>query len=62
MNVIPLREYCDLEGVGANTIRRRIQRGVWREGHEVLLIKGLKGYYVDVEAVERWMRDPKNHK
>ncbi|WP_045406749.1 hypothetical protein [Vibrio jasicida] len=61
MNVIPLRVYCELEGVEAEAIRKRIQKGLWRQGKEVLLINGLRGYYIDVDAVERWMRDPKNH-
>lgn len=60
MNILPLKEYCKVEGITADAVRHRLHDGRWRLGREVLRIRGFKNLYVDIEAVERFFRDPKN--
>ncbi len=60
MNILPIMKYCELEGVSENAVRRRIQKGMWRMNVEVIKVKGYQTLFVDLDAVERHIRDPKN--
>ncbi|ALR91715.1 hypothetical protein [Vibrio alginolyticus] len=62
MNVLPLKKYCELEGTKPAAVKRRIQLGIWKLGREVLKIDGFRQLFVDTEAVDRYLRDPKNHR
>lgn len=60
MNVLPLKKYCEVEGITTEAVKKRVREGVWKMGREVLRIKGFKTLFVDVEAVEQFFRDAKN--
>ena len=59
-NVIPLSKYCEMEGTSKDAIKKRIRNGVWRMGQEVIRLRGISELQVDLEAVDRWKRNPTN--
>ncbi len=62
MRVLPLNKYCEIEGIEPVAVKRRVQIGMWRMGKEVIKLKGFRHLFVDIDAVERFMRDPKNQR
>ncbi len=61
MKVIPLSKYCEITGLKKESILKRLERGIWRLGVQVLKLRGIKEYHIDTEAVDKWARDKQNH-
>lgn len=54
-NLVLIRRYAELSGYSEKAIRRKIERGVWVVGREI--VKSPDGrLHVDIPAVERWTR------
>ncbi len=47
LDCVPISTYCKETGETPDAINKRVQRGVWREGVQVLKVEGVK---------ERWDR------
>ncbi|HFQ7029236.1 TPA: excisionase [Yersinia enterocolitica] len=45
-----------MTGETLEAINKRIQRGVWREGSQVLKIEGVKERWIDLLEVNAWAR------
>ncbi len=60
MRVVPLEAYCTAMKLEKSAIYGRLNRGTWRIGHEVIKTKGVKGLFVDLDAVDEWFRNPLN--
>ncbi len=52
---IPKEQYSKLYGVSIDTIRKRIQTGIWQYGNQLLRVEGA-GDFVDLEAIDKWVR------
>ncbi|HFU7508431.1 TPA: excisionase [Escherichia coli] len=37
-------------------LNKRVQRGVWREGVQVLKVEGVKERWIDLSEVAKWAR------
>ena len=57
ITVVPLSKYCDINNEKINTVIRRIERGVWQTGKQVLVIEGVKERWIDLTEVEKWARN-----
>ncbi len=42
LDCIPISAYCITTGETVEAINKRVQRGVWREGRQVLKVNGVK--------------------
>ncbi|MGA7586046.1 MAG: excisionase [Rouxiella badensis] len=56
LDCIPISMYCQQTGETIDAINKRIQRGVWREGLQVLKIDGVKERWIDLIEVNVWAR------
>lgn len=56
MDCVPLGVYCQLCGENRERINKRIQRGIWRIGEEILEVDGTKERWVDLKKVASWAR------
>lgn len=56
LECVPLSAYCQMTGETPEAITKRIQRGVWREGLQVLKIDGVKERWIDLLEVNAWAR------
>jgi hypothetical protein len=45
-----------MTGETPEAINKRIQRGIWREGVQVLKIEGVKERWIDLQEVNVWAR------
>ncbi|HGV2966850.1 TPA: excisionase, partial [Escherichia coli] len=43
-------------GETPEAINKRVQRGVWREGVQVLKVEGVKERWIDLNEVAKWAR------
>ncbi|ASV44014.1 excisionase [Pseudoalteromonas phage KB12-38] len=53
---LPKDVYCKQYNVSVDTIRKRIQLGIWQYGNQVLKVDGA-GDFVDLEAIDIWVRN-----
>ena len=54
-----LRSYLNLlqrNWRNSEAINKRVQRGVWREGVQVLKVEGVKVRWIDLSEVAKWAR------
>lgn len=56
MDCVPLGVYCKLCDENRERINKRIQRGIWRIGEEILEVEGTKERWVDLKKVASWAR------
>lgn len=56
MECVLLGVYCDLCKENRERINKRIQRGIWRIGEEILEVEGTKERWVDLKKVALWAR------
>ncbi len=56
LDCIPLKAYCNTTGETIEAINKRIQRGVWKEGVQVLKVDGVKERWIDLAEVTKWAR------
>ncbi|WP_105190011.1 hypothetical protein [Pseudoalteromonas sp. T1lg48] len=59
--LVPLSKYCELSGEKRKAVERRIERGIWAYGEQVLKIKGVRERWIDLAAVEAWVRQNTMH-
>ena len=53
---VPISTYCKETGETPEAINKRVQRGVWREGVQVLKVEGVKERWIDLSEVAKWAR------
>lgn len=56
LDCIPISAYCITTGETVEAINKRVQRGVWREGRQVLKVDGVKERWIDLTEVSKWAR------
>ena len=59
LDCIPISMYCQQTGETIEAINKRIQRGVWQEGLQVLKIDGVKERWIDLHEINKWARSSK---
>lgn len=57
LECVPISMYCAQTGETLETINKRIQSGIWREGTQILKIPGIKELWVDLVEVTNWARN-----
>lgn len=56
LDCVPISAYCKETGETPEAINKRLQRGVWREGIQVLKVEGVKERWIDLSEVAKWAR------
>ncbi|MCU6671854.1 MULTISPECIES: excisionase [Leclercia] len=56
LDCVPISAYCNETGESIDAINKRLQRGVWREGVQVLKVEGVKERWIDLSEVAKWAR------
>lgn len=56
LDCVPISTYCKVTGETPDAINKRVQRGVWREGVQVLKVDGVKERWIDLSEVAKWAR------
>ncbi|EPN0969066.1 excisionase, partial [Salmonella enterica subsp. enterica serovar Schwarzengrund] len=56
LDCVPISTYCKETGETLEAINKRVQRGVWREGVQVLKVEGVKERWIDLSEVAKWAR------
>ncbi|HAM6282477.1 TPA: excisionase [Escherichia coli] len=56
LDCVPISTYCKETGETPEAINKRVQRGVWREGVQVLKVEGVKEGWIDLSEVAKWAR------
>lgn len=56
LDCVPISTYCKETGETPEAINKRVQRGVWREGVQVLKVEGVKEEVDDLSEVAKWAR------
>lgn len=56
LDCIPISAYCLNTGETVEAINKRVQRGIWREGRQVLKVNGVKERWIDLTEVSKWAR------
>jgi len=51
LDCVPISTYCKETGETPEAINKRVQRGVWREGVQVLKVEGVKERWIDLSEV-----------
>ncbi|CNL42272.1 Uncharacterised protein [Yersinia enterocolitica] len=59
LECVPISTYCKEIGESIEAVNKRVQRGVWQEGVQVLKIEGVKERWIDLAEVARWARSSK---
>jgi hypothetical protein len=57
MNVRTIKAYCAEFGETETSVTKRIENGVWAEGQQWHKVKGSKSRWIDLEGVEKWVRN-----
>ena len=60
LRTVPLTKYCELSGEDIESVRTRIKRGTWVKGIHAFKTDGVRELWIDLEAVERWIRNGGN--
>lgn len=56
LQCVPISVYCKETGETPDAITKRVQRGFWREGIQVLKVNGAKERWIDLNEVSKWAR------
>ncbi|HGW6103992.1 TPA: excisionase [Citrobacter werkmanii] len=56
LECVPISAYCQMTGETSSAIDKRIERGIWQEGKQVLKPKGIKERWIDLTEVTKWAR------
>ena len=51
---LPIDIYCGLYGDTRDAIKKRIQKGHWNRGVHTIVPDGVKGIWINLEAVDKW--------
>jgi len=60
LSVVPLSKYCEISGENPDTVKRRIERGVWVLGRQVCKMQHVKERWIDLDEVDKWARNGGN--
>lgn len=55
VRTLPLSAYCKMMGLSRETINRRVERGIWQLGKQVIKVGGSKERYVDLKEIDEWV-------
>ena len=58
---VPISTYCKETGETLEAINKRVQRGVWFEGVQVLKVEGVKERWIDLSEVAKWARQSRQN-
>ena len=61
LSIVPIKQYCKLSGETLASVTRRIERGLWIEGKQVVKINGVRERWIDLTEVETWARNNGNY-
>ncbi len=61
LDCVPISTYCSETGETLEAINKRVQRGVWREGVQVLKVEGVKERWIDLSEVAKWARQSRQN-
>lgn len=56
LTVVPISKYCEISGESKDAVTKRIDRGIWLEGKQVVKIAKVKERWIDLDEVEKWAR------
>lgn len=56
LRCVPLSHYCKLVDTTPDAITKKVQRGTWLEGVQVLHPPGDRERWIDLDEVEKWAR------
>lgn len=54
---VPFKVYCSMYGESIEQVNMRIHRGLWIKGREYHTIPGVRGRWIDLDAVSEWVRE-----
>ncbi|EEX9039524.1 excisionase [Escherichia coli] len=57
---VPITTWCRDMGETLDAVNKRLQRGVWKEGVQVLNVEGSKERWIDLTEVSKWARKNKD--
>ncbi|EOM2951385.1 excisionase [Escherichia coli] len=60
IDCVPITTWCRDMGETLDAVNKRLQRGVWKEGVQVLNVEGSKERWVDLTEVSKWARKNKD--
>lgn len=60
LRTVPLTKYCELSGEDIDSVRQRLKRGTWVKGIHAFKAEGVRELWIDLEAVEQWVRNGGN--
>ncbi len=61
IDCVPITAWCRDMGETLDAVNKRLQRGVWKEGVQVLNVEGSKERWIDLTEVSKWARKNKDH-
>ncbi|HFS2301287.1 TPA: excisionase [Escherichia coli] len=59
IDCVPITTWCRDMGETLDAVNKRLQRGVWKEGVQVLNLEGSKERWIDLTEVSKWARKNK---
>ncbi|BCS72464.1 TPA: excisionase [Escherichia coli] len=59
IDCVPITTWCRDMGETLDAVNKRLQRGVWKEGVQVLNVEGSKERWIDLTEVSKWARKNK---
>ncbi len=59
IDCVPITIWCRDMGETLDAVNKRLQRGVWKEGVQVLNVEGSKERWIDLTEVSKWARKNK---
>ncbi|WP_103809121.1 excisionase [Escherichia coli] len=59
IDCVPITTWCRDMGETLDAVNKRLQRGVWEEGGQVLNVEGSKERWIDLTEVSKWARKNK---
>ncbi|EEC8802926.1 excisionase [Escherichia coli] len=60
IDCVPITTWCRDMGETLDAVNKRLQRGVWKEGVQVLNVEGSKERWIDLTEVSKWARKNKD--
>lgn len=60
MQCLPLKTYCKESGETIAAVKARIEKGIWVEGVHFHKVKQVRERWIDLKAVEEWVRNGGN--
>jgi hypothetical protein len=61
LECVPLSTYCKETGETTDAVNKRLQRGVWQDGVQVLKMEGVRERWIDLSEVAKWARQSRQN-